>query len=64
MIPAAIAYRHAGPDTIAHAVGDYSDRAFCGQLTTGDSGRAWPAERDEWTEPHPRCPLCATLVYT
>jgi hypothetical protein len=64
VIPALIAHRNDDPAELAHAVGDYSDRAFCGQWTVEHTSRHWPVERDEWHEAHPRCPLCEVLVYS
>jgi hypothetical protein len=63
VIPALIAYRHDNDQAVAHAVGQHSDRAFCGQWTLEQSDRRWPTERDEWQDEHPRCPVCTVLVY-
>lgn len=63
MIPAVIAYRTADPERVAHAVGEHSERTFCGVWATCDTDRAWPASSDRWSEEHPRCPVCSALVY-
>lgn len=35
MIPALLAHQQDDPDAAAHAVREFSDWAFCGQLTIG-----------------------------
>lgn len=62
MIPAIIAYQREST-AIAHAVGEHSDRAFCGVWATHQTERHWPTERDEWVELRPPCGVCAVLVY-
>jgi hypothetical protein len=64
VIPALIAYRHDSDQAVAHAVGKYSDRAFCGQWVLDQTDHRWPAEPDEWHDEHPRCPVCTVLIYT
>jgi hypothetical protein len=64
VIPAIIAYRNdEGAAELAHAVGDYSDRAFCGQWTLQRTERRWPTTPEEWDQARARCPVCAALVY-
>jgi hypothetical protein len=62
VIPALVAYQR-DTTAIAHAVGEHSDRAFCGVWTLKHTGARWPATRDQWAEPRPACSVCAALVY-
>jgi hypothetical protein len=65
VIPAAIAFRNDDdlPD-VAHAVGEYSDRAFCGAWTVQRTDRRWPISLEHWDPDLARCQVCAALVYS